>query len=119
MKRVIIESPYAGKGATAEERAANTERNLRYLRACMADCFKRGESPFASHGLYTQPGVLDDTIPAEREMGILAGFAWREAADLTVVYTDLGISGGMEFGISDARRIGQEVDMRRLGGEWS
>lgn len=108
MRRVIIESPYAG----------DVERNLRYLRACMADSLRRGEAPFASHALYTQPGVLDDMIPAEREQGILAGFAWREVAELTVVYADLGVSRGMEFGINDARRIGQAVDMRTLGEGW-
>lgn len=47
---VIIESPYAG----------DVDRNLEYLRAAMRDCLKRGEAPFASHALYTQPGVLDD-----------------------------------------------------------
>lgn len=76
MKRVIIESPYAG----------DIDRNLRYLRACMADCLRRGEAPFASHGLYTQPGVLDDDKPDERKLGIEAGFAWRDVAEMTVVY---------------------------------
>ena len=57
MQRVIIESPYAG----------DVERNVRYARAAMADCLKRGEAPFASHLLYTQEGVLDDDIPGERQ----------------------------------------------------
>lgn len=51
MRRVIVESPYAG----------DIERNMRYLRACLADCLRRGEAPFASHAIYTQPGVLDDS----------------------------------------------------------
>jgi hypothetical protein len=109
MRRVIIESPYAG----------NVERNLRYLRACMADCLARGESPFASHGLYTQPGVLDDSVPAERELGIHAGFAWRGVADATVVYLDLGRSRGMEYGIDQAIRVGHLIEYRHLGGGWS
>lgn len=79
---VIVESPYAG----------DIEENLRYLRAAMRDCLLRGEAPFASHGLYTQPGVLRDEIPEEREHGITAGFAWRRVSCATVVYTDLGIS---------------------------
>lgn len=119
MKRVIIESPYAGQGATAEERTANTERNLRYLRACMRDSLLRGEAPFASHGLYTQPGVLDDLVPDEREHGIRAGFVWRHAAHLTVFYVDLGWSGGMRHGLEDAAAIGCETEERRLGGEWN
>lgn len=106
MKRVVIESPYAG----------NVERNIAYLRACMADCLQRREAPFASHGLYTQPGVLNDSIPAERALGILAGFTWRAVADLTVVYTDLGITVGMQQGIDDARHHQRPVEYRQLGG---
>lgn len=115
MRRVIIESPYAG----------DVERNLRYLRACMADCLARGEAPFASHGLYTQPGVLDDTKPEERKLGIEAGFAWRGAADATVVYTDLGGSRGMDLGIKAAERLyvqtrgAHAIEYRELGGEWA
>lgn len=118
MRRVIVESPYAGKGATQEERDANTERNLRYLRAAMADCLRRGEAPFASHGLYTQPGVLDDNHPEERKLGIEAGFAWRRVADLTAVYVDIGITYGMEQGLADAHKLGRPIEFRRLEG-WS
>lgn len=105
MKRVVIESPYAG----------DVEHNLRYLRAAMHDCIKRGESPYASHALLTQEGVLDDKNPIERETGIQAGFAWREVADLTVVYTDLGITRGMKYGIVDAENKGRPIEYRSLG----
>ncbi len=108
MIRVIIESPYAG----------NVDRNLRYLRACMHDCLMRGEAPFASHGLYTQPGVLDDDHPDERTKGIQAGFAWREFANLTVVYTDEGTTEGMTRGIRHAGQFGQPVEYRSLGPAW-
>jgi hypothetical protein len=94
MRRVVIESPFAG--ATPELAA----RNLRYLRACLKDCLQRGEAPFASHGLYTQPGVLNDDDVNERALGIKAGFAWRMAADCTVFYHDLGFSGGMRAALS-------------------
>lgn len=110
MKKVIIESPYSGD---------DIEMNLCYLRACMADCFARNEAPYASHGLYTQPGVLRDEDPLERELGITAGFLWRESADMTVVYTDFGISKGMQYGIDDATSKGQTVEFRRLDGIWS
>lgn len=106
MRRVIIESPYAG----------DVDANLAYLRAAMHDCLARGEAPFASHGLYTQAGVLDDGIACEREMGIAAGFAWRDVADLTVVYTDLGMSRGMRAGVDDAHRKGRPVEFRTLDG---
>lgn len=108
MIRVVIESPYAG----------DIERNLRYLRAAMHDCLKRGESPYASHGLYPQPGVLCDEDATERDWGIKAGFAWRQAAEMTVVYDDLGISTGMKYGIKDAEEKGRSIEYRTLGPEW-
>lgn len=106
MIRVIIESPYAG----------DVDRNLRYLRAAMRDCLMRGEAPFASHALYAQDGVLDDGIPGERRLGITAGFAWRGVAGKTVVYTDLGVSRGMRYGIDDAITRGLTVEYRTIDG---
>ena len=106
LRRVVIESPYAG----------DTERNLTYLRACMADCLARGEAPFASHGLYTQPGVLDDANPDERELGMLAGMEWARCAYYAVVYTDLGISDGMRWGVARHLQGGLTVEYRNLPG---
>lgn len=108
MRRVIIESPYAG----------NVDRNMRYLRACIRDCLLRGETPFASHALYTQDGVLDDTNPDERALGIAAGFHWRRGADATMIYTDLGISSGMLFGIDDALTLKDHSIVYRSIKEW-
>ena len=108
MRLVVIESPYAG----------DVERNLRYGRACMADCLARGEAPYASHLLYTQPGVLDDNVPGERKLGIAAGFAWREKAEWVVFYLDLGWSNGMKDAENLARAEGSKVEYRFLGGDW-
>lgn len=74
----------------------------------------RGESPIASHLLYTQEGILRDGMPAERQLGIDAGLAWRHVADATVVYADRGISGGMAYGIRAAEDAGKPVEYRRL-----
>ena len=112
MRRVIVESPFAGKTP------ADCERNVRYARACLHDCLQRGEAPLASHLLYTQEGVLDDTVPHERELGIQAGLAWGAHADATVVYTDLGISCGMEYGIAHAHEHLRPVERRQLP-NWS
>jgi hypothetical protein len=121
MRLVIVESPYAG----------NVERNLRYLRCCLADCIERNEAPFASHGLYTQDGVLDDDRPEERQLGILAGFSWRAVAEATVVYRDLGYSKGMIEGVDDAHRLlkmaashrdtrcDHVIEYRELGEKWA
>ncbi len=104
MRRVIVESPYAG----------DIEKNVEYARACMRDCLMRNEAPFASHLLYTQPGVLKDEVPEERQHGIDAGLAWGGVADATVVYTDLGISRGMQYGIERAQKDGRPVEYRSL-----
>ncbi len=106
MKLVVIESPYAGNVAVNEE----------YARSAMRDCLSRGESPYASHLLYTQPGVLDDTVPEERTLGIAAGFAWAAQADLIAVYVDLGMSRGMGQGVARALKSGQPVEFRTLCG---
>ena len=82
---VIIESPYAG----------DIEANTAYARAAMRDSLERGEYPIASHLLYTQPGILDEHDPKEREWGIRAGLAWRSVAHAAVFYTDRGWSLGM------------------------
>lgn len=104
MKRVILESPFAG----------SVERNIRYARACVRDSLLRGEAPIASHILYTQEGILNDDIPAERQHGIDAGLAWRFVSDGTVVYTDFGISRGMQYGIDAATSAGKPVEYRTL-----
>lgn len=108
MRIVIVESPYAGDVA----------RNIAYARACVRDCLMRGEAPYASHLLYTQPGVLRDEDEAEREHGILAGFAFHGVASAHVVYTDLGISRGMQRAIDAATAAGRPVEMRSLGDGW-
>lgn len=104
MRLVILESPYAG----------NTAENIIYARACVKDCLARSEAPIASHLLYTQPGILDDTIEEQRQQGILAGLAWRKVAECTVVYTDKGISYGMTQGIEAARNSNIPVEYRTL-----
>ena len=103
MKRVIIESPYAAaNGHTVAE-------HEEYARRCMADSLSRGEAPLASHLLYTQPGILDDTDPDERKRGMEAGFEWMHEADMVAVYTDLGVSRGMVAGEERAHRLGIPV----------
>ena len=78
----------------------------------------RGESPFASHLLYTQPGVLKDGNSEERKRGINAGLDWVRVADLTAVYTDLGISDGMQLGIDKAQQERRPVEYRERGDKW-
>lgn len=104
VKRVIVESPYRGEVA----------ENIRYARACIADCLRRGEAPFASHLLYTQDGVLRDDVASEREWGMQAGWEWMGVADLVAVYCDRGISFGMEQGVARALKLGKVIEYRYL-----
>jgi hypothetical protein len=119
MRLVVIESPYGHNVDGSRADAATIERNARYLRACLADCLARGEAPIASHALYTQPGVLDDTKPEERKRGMLAGWAWHRVTDAIVIYLDLGVTQGMRDGVANARLYAVEIKKRALGGEWA
>lgn len=102
MRFVLLESPFAG----------DVDRNREYAMRSMRDSLMRGEAPFASHLLYTQ--MLDDTIPAERRMGIEAGLEIGKYAVATVVYTDLGISSGMQYGIENAERLNRPIEYRSI-----
>lgn len=104
MRLVIIESPYAG----------DIEANVEYARRCVRDSLSRGEAPIASHLLYTQPGILDDNRPAERQWGIDAGLAWRSVAQASVVYIDRGITSGMEYGIAAAKDANVSIEFRTI-----
>lgn len=111
MRLVIIESPYGASGPLGLWRRW---RNRVYARRALRDCLNRGEAPFASHLLYTQPGVLRDERPDERVWGIEAGLNWGRRADATVVYCDRGISFGMKMGIQAAEAAGRPVERRFL-----
>lgn len=115
MNLVIIESPYAGLSKWALVRWFQVFSNKRYARACVRDSLKRGEAPIASHLLYTQPGILNDDVPDERQQGIDAGLAWRGVAEITAVYIDRGLTKGMEYGIEAAEDAGVLVLYRKVG----
>ncbi len=104
MRLVIIESAYAG----------DVDANVDYARRCVRDCLSRGESPIASHLLFTQPGVLDDDDALQRNLGICAGLAWYRVAQRCVVYLDRGLTPGMRRGIEAAEAACVTVEYRRL-----
>lgn len=109
MRLVILESPY--RAATG----ADFERNRLYRQQCIQDCLLRGEAPFASHQMYTD--ALDDNIPAERDLGIAAGYEWWRAASCVVFYTDIGFSEGMRKAWNRARVSNIKREERRLLGD--
>lgn len=104
MIRVVLESPFG----------ANPNRFVPYGRACVAHSLSLGEAPMAMHLLYTQPGILDDGDPAQRQQGIEAAFSWYQAAEYCVVYRNYGLSEGMMTGIDLAERLGMAIHYRDL-----
>ena len=104
MIRVILESPYAG----------DIERNIEYARKCVRHSLSLGESPIASHLLYTQDGILDDNIENERTWGINAGLAWKSVADMHVFYIDYGMSKGMEYAKQYATNNNIKIEERKI-----
>ena len=109
LKKVVLESRFAA------EDVKGLLINKRFTIACIRDCFLRGEAAYASHVIYAQSHILDDYVSSERALGIQAGFNWGDCGEKTVVYTDLGISGGMKLGIEHAQKVGREVEYRELG----
>lgn len=105
MLKVVVISPFRG----------NTDLNLQYAMACMKDCIDRDEAPFASHVLY--PLILEDSDPDERETGMSCGQEWMLAADLVAVYTDMGVSTGMQNDLDFARNHNIRVMYRTLPSE--
>jgi len=99
--RVIIESPFAGG-----------YKNVVYGRRAVLDSLSRGESPYASHLLYAQKGMLDDRNPEQRKRGIVAANGWLEVADYVAVYCDLGITTGMGIGMVKAARMQKSIRLR-------
>lgn len=106
MRRVIIESPYASDDPETQH------GNVLYARHALLDCLMRGESPLASHLLYTQ--ILDDRLSPERKLGIDAGLAWMEVADLVAFYVDRSWSKGMLDALGRARVLGKPYEARSL-----
>lgn len=112
MKLVILESPFAPYEFNGISRTE--EQNVEYARACVRHSLSQGEAPIASHLLYTQPGILNDYVPSERQWGIDAGLAWKKVANGSVVYVDFGITRGMHYGIEAAKAAGLEVEYRYI-----
>ena len=102
---VNLESPYAG----------DIELNTLYARFCMHDSIiNHGEAPFASHLLYTQPHVLREEVPRERQLGIEAGRDFSAMTQKTIMYLDLGLSSGMRYANEHAGDTDHPIEQRTL-----
>jgi len=102
MKRVAIVSRFRGKNK------AEQTRNRERIKTLVKEAFLMGVAPFASHLFYTE--VLDDALPGERTLGMLAGDAWLAAAD--EIWIDDGkLSEGMRQDIKNALALKKPIHL--------
>lgn len=118
LKRVLVESPFAPQDY--EGRRLSIGFHLAYARLCVRNSVLRGEAPYPSHLLLTQPGILRDEVPEERAIGIACGDVFLPVCNTVAVYIDFGISSGMQHRISkvqsqrDLFLTGPELSYRNL-----
>jgi hypothetical protein len=104
MYKAIIETPYAG----------DVQFNIDFARRCISHALHHGFAPLASHLLYTQPTILDDDDPEERELGITAGHRFYGPDVACLMFVDNGISSGMIEGLRAANRAGSAFGIYNL-----
>lgn len=102
MKLVYICSPYAG----------DVESNVRFAKDACLYTANRGYAPVAVHLLY--PQILDDAIPAQREIGIRMGLRVLVSCDELWICGS-HISHGMSGEISEAERL--DIPIRSISAE--
>lgn len=112
MRRVVVESPFAGRGRWWLQRRWDAWMNRLYAKDACTDCIYRDEAPFAGHLLYTQ--FLDDRVTSERNRGMRSARSWLGEAELVAVYVDRGVTRGMSQGIAWATEAGVPWEYRSL-----
>lgn len=95
-KLIYIASPYAG----------DVGANVVFAHDACRFCIAQGHTPIAVHLLY--PQLLDDSNPAERQIGLRLGHHVLERCDELWVCGDR-ISSGMAGEIEEAKRLGIPV----------
>lgn len=103
---VIVETPYL-----YESDIVGVEYEI-YLNRCLRDCLLRGESPIATHAMYTRPGILSK---CEGGLASEASDGLAEAVGVTVLYTDYGITSKMNLGLDRASFHGHDIFYREIG----
>nr|DAL77425.1 MAG TPA: N-deoxyribosyltransferase [Caudoviricetes sp.] len=94
-RKVYVVSAYAG------DVDANTAKAVEYCRMVI----DAGYMPLASHLLY--PQMLNDKIPAERELGLMFGLALLHMCDEVWVFGP--VSSGMAQEIEEAKRLKKKL----------
>ena len=93
--KIYVASRYAGD---VDKNVAAAIRYCRYV-------IEKGFMPVASHLLY--PRILDDSDPAERELGLLFGLALLRDCDEVWVFGP--VSAGMVGEMEEAKRLDKPV----------
>lgn len=94
--KVYVVSRYAG------DIENNVLSAIRYCKFVIT----KGKMPIAAHLLY--PQMLDDNVPAEREIGTMFGIALLEMCDEVWCFGN-ELSSGMEREIKEAKRLGKPI----------
>ena len=94
--KVYVVSRYAG------DVADNVKKARRYCRFAAS----KRKIPFASHLLY--PQFINDTKPAEREIGLLFGLAWLLLCDEVWCF-GTEHSPGMQVELHEAKRLKKPI----------
>ena len=101
---VYVCSPYRG----------DTERNIKYARKLTWEVLERGYTPITPHLYLTQ--ALNDEIPKERELGLLAGQELLKHCGYILIGSRYGISEGMQQEIMIASETGlKELALTKKG----
>lgn len=94
--KVYVVSRYAG------DIENNVLSAIRYCKFVIT----QGKMPIAAHLLY--PQIVDDNVPAEREIGTMFGIALLEVCDEVWCFGKEP-SSGMEREIKEAKRLGKPI----------
>lgn len=103
--KILVISPYSGEEDIKQA-------NIAYARQCCRMLIKEGYSPLAPHLLY--PQFLNDDIPEERSLGMVLGRNLVPKFDEAIVFTDRGMSEGMQADIAWCSRKGVPISFKKL-----
>ena len=112
----LYESPFASKDFDT------FAGNIAYLRMVKRNgALLHNEAGFGSHGVWTQPGVFQDSVPAERALGIDCCLAFAELAYRGVMNhvfcVDRGWTNGMLLSKRRSEGVGGTFIVRSLKDE--
>lgn len=101
--KVYVASKYAG----------DVEKNVAAAVGYCKYVINQDMIPVASHLLY--PQMLDDSIPEERELGLMFGLSLLAICDEVWCFGDVSSSVGVQQEIVEAKKLGKKVRYLKEG----